>query len=116
METRSIKALYYLLNRGIPASKDELSYQQARQKFISLFPEFMEAAPEKFNPIIMNSEREKIRDIIRNLPREKKIWEEELELRIQESVDLAHQALNRNMKEIFGEEFPRPFSNKVIMS
>ena len=92
IEKRRIQALYYLLNRGIPASKDELSYQQARQEFISLFPEFMEAAPEKFNPIIMNSEREKIRDILRNLPREKKIWEEELELRIQESVDLAHQA------------------------
>jgi hypothetical protein len=114
METRRIKALYYILNRGIPASKDELSYQQARQKFISLFPEFMEAAPEKFNPIIMNSEREKIRDIIRILPREKKIWEEELELQIQESVNLAHQALNRNMKEVLGEEFPRPFSNKLI--
>lgn len=114
IEKRRIQALYYLLNRGIPASKDELSYQQARQEFISLFPEFMEAAPEKFNQIIMNSEREKIRDILRNLPREKKIWGEELELKIQESVDLAHQALNRNMKEIFGEEFPQPFSNKVI--
>jgi hypothetical protein len=113
-EKRRIQALYYLFNRGIPASKDELSYQKIKQEFISLFPEFKELAYEKFDPETMSLERKNIRAILSKLPREKRIWEEELELRIQESFDLAHQALNRNMEDILGEEFPQLSSNKII--
>ena len=49
-EKRRIGALYYIYNCGLPQITDELSFQKARQKFISLFPEFSEGAPEKFDP------------------------------------------------------------------
>lgn len=110
-EKRRIGALYYIYNCGLPQITDELSFQKARQKFISLFPEFSEGAPEKFDPAGVKSSRNEVLNILRMLPREKKIWSEELVIRIFESLDLAHESLSRIARNILGEEFPHPFTD-----
>lgn len=110
IEKKGIEALYYLHNQGFPAIKDESSFQKVRLEFLSLFPEFSADVPEKFDSVKVESGRTNIHDILRQLPREKKIWSEELVIRIDESMDLAHKVLTRNMRELLNEEFPLPLS------
>ncbi|NTW89269.1 MAG: hypothetical protein HGB26_09215, partial [Desulfobulbaceae bacterium] len=55
-----------------------------------------------------------LREILLGLPRGKKIWEQELLIRIGDAFDLAYKALNRNMLEIFNEAFPRPVGDNSL--
>lgn len=116
IEKRKIDALYYLYNQGLPAIKDESSFQKIRKDFFSLFPEFSKDISETFDPAEVEPAREKIHDILRQLPREKKVWAEELAIRTSESLDLAHKALTRNMREFLNEEFPRPLDGESAIN
>ncbi len=107
---REVEALYYIYNRSLLQMKDESSFQKARQEFISLFPEFSEGLPEKFDPEEIKIRLDAVRDILRSLPCEEKIWVEELAPCFEESFALAVNALTRNMKDILGEELPLPLN------
>ncbi len=108
---RRIEALYYIYNRAIPNSKDQLSFQKEKQEFIAMFPEFTEGMDTEFDPDRLKAGREEIRGILRKLPRDQKIWHEEFTIRMHESLDLAFRALTRNMKEILGEELSLSLSD-----
>lgn len=111
---RWIESRYYIYNRIFPASIDDSGYQQVRQKFLFLFPEFPESIFEKYDsdPAKIRSQ---VRDQIRSFAHEERIWADEVTVMFWDLFYLAHEALNRNMKDFLGEDFPPPSSKADVL-